>query len=42
MLDKRVPQKTINQILAVQQGDFVFQPPGFDGIYGNLIIGDYK
>ena len=40
MLDKRVPQKTINQILAVQRGDFIFQPPGFDGVYGNLIIGD--
>ncbi len=40
MLDKRVDQKTINQILAVQQGDFKFQPPGFDGTYGKLIIGD--
>jgi len=40
MLDKRVPQKTITQILAVQNGDFVFQPPGFDGVYGNLIIGE--
>jgi len=42
MLDKRVPQKTINQILAVQRGDFIFQPPGFDGVYGNLIIGDNR
>jgi len=40
MLDKRVDQKTINQILAVKEGDFKFQPPGFDGTYGKLIIGD--
>ncbi|MCK5050917.1 MAG: hypothetical protein KAS53_04215 [Candidatus Cloacimonetes bacterium] len=40
MLDKRVDQKTINQILAVKKGDFIFQPPGFDGTYGKLIIGD--
>ena len=40
MLDKRVDQKTINQILAVREGDFEFQPPGFDGTYGKLIIGD--
>ena len=40
MLDKRIDQKTINQILAVKKGDFKFQPPGFDGTYGKLIIGD--
>ena len=40
MLDKRIDQKTINQILAVKEGDFKFQPPGFDGTYGKLIIGD--
>ncbi len=40
MLDKRVDEKTINQILAVKEGDFKFQPPGFDGTYGNLVIGD--
>lgn len=40
MLDKRIDQKTINQILAVKEGDFIFQPPGFDGTYGKLIIGD--
>jgi PHP family Zn ribbon phosphoesterase len=40
MLDKRVDQKTINQILAVKKGDFKFQPPGFDGTYGKLVIGD--
>ena len=42
MLDKRVDQKTINQILAVQQGEFEFQPSGFDGTYGKLIIGDNR
>ena len=40
MLDKRVDQKIINQILAVKKGDFKFQPSGFDGTYGKLIIGD--
>ena len=40
MLDKRVDKKTINHILAVKEGSFKFQPPGFDGTYGNLIIGD--
>jgi ATP-dependent DNA helicase UvrD/PcrA len=39
LLDKRVEQKTINRILAVQQGDFSFDPPGYDGVYGNLKIG---
>jgi len=40
MLDKRVDPKTINQILAVKEGNFIFQPPGFDGNYGKLVIGD--
>ncbi len=39
LLDKCIPQKTINRILAVQSGDFRFDPPGFDGIYGKLKIG---
>ncbi|MBT3755680.1 MAG: hypothetical protein HOK80_02445 [Candidatus Cloacimonetes bacterium] len=42
MLDKRVDQKTINQILAVKEGEFEFQPSGFDGTYGKLIIGDNR
>ncbi|MCF7794094.1 MAG: endonuclease Q family protein [Candidatus Cloacimonetes bacterium] len=41
MLDKRVEQKTINRILAVQKGDFRFDPAGYDGLYGNLKIGDF-
>jgi uncharacterized protein (TIGR00375 family) len=39
-LDKRLPPKTINQISAVKSGNFRFHPPGFDGIYGRLQIGD--
>ena len=39
LLDKRIEQKTINRILAVQQDDFKFDPPGYDGVYGNLKIG---
>lgn len=42
MLDKRVEKKTINRILAVQKGDFRFDPAGFDGLYGNLKIGNFK
>jgi len=40
LLDKRIDLKTINRILAVKEGRFTFDPPGFDGYYGNLIIGD--
>jgi ATP-dependent DNA helicase UvrD/PcrA len=40
LLDKRISQKTINRILAVQQGDFGFDPPGFDGLYGCLKINE--
>lgn len=39
LLDKWVPPETINQILAVKNGNFTFDPPGFDGIYGKLRIG---
>ncbi len=39
-LDKRIPLKTIKQILAVKSGEFHFQPPGYDGIYGKLQIGE--
>ncbi len=40
LLDKRISQKTINRILAVQQGDFGFDPPGYDGLYGCLKINE--
>ena len=40
LLDKRISQKTINRILAVQKGCFGFDPPGFDGVYGCLKIED--
>lgn len=36
MLDKRVCPKTINRILAVQRGEFRFDPAGYDGVYGEL------
>jgi DNA helicase II / ATP-dependent DNA helicase PcrA len=39
LLDKRIDPKTINCISAVKAGRFTFDPPGFDGCYGNLIIG---
>jgi PHP family Zn ribbon phosphoesterase len=38
LLDKRIEPKTINRILAVQRGDFRFDPPGYDGVYGQLKI----
>ncbi|MBC8415071.1 MAG: hypothetical protein H8E11_01430 [Candidatus Cloacimonetes bacterium] len=41
MLDKRIDEKTINHILAVQCGSFKFDPPGHDGIYGKLQVGVY-
>ena len=40
LLDKRVPEKTITQISAVRKGQFSFEPAGYDGVYGNLKIGD--
>jgi len=42
LLDKRVDPKTINCISAVKAGRFTFDPPGFDGCYGNFIIGVLK
>lgn len=42
LLDKWIDPKTINRILAVQEGRFYFDPPGFDGQYGKLIIGDHN
>ncbi|MBN2461018.1 MAG: hypothetical protein JXB60_05370 [Candidatus Cloacimonetes bacterium] len=39
-LDKRVDPKTINKIITVQKGGFTFKPPGFDGLYGILHIGE--
>lgn len=40
LLDKWVPAETINQILEVKKSNFSFDPPGFDGNYGILRIGD--
>jgi PHP family Zn ribbon phosphoesterase len=37
-LDKRIPEKTLKQIISVKKGKFSFNPPGFDGEYGNLQI----
>lgn len=34
-----LPEKVVQEITAVQQGNFQFDPPGFDGIYGKLKIG---
>jgi uncharacterized protein (TIGR00375 family) len=38
VLDSKIPQKTITFIQAVKEGRFVFDPPGFDGVYGKLKI----
>lgn len=32
------PSKLVSDILAVKKGDFKFDPPGFDGSYGCLVI----
>ena len=38
LLDNNLPQKIIKHIIAVQTGKFIFNPPGFDGCYGKLLI----
>ncbi|MFO7659693.1 MAG: endonuclease Q family protein [Candidatus Cloacimonadaceae bacterium] len=38
LLDNNLPQEIINHILAVRRGSFIFDPPGYDGCYGNLKI----
>lgn len=40
LLDKRVSPKTINHVLSVKAGKFRFDPPGFDGVYGKMRIGE--
>jgi PHP family Zn ribbon phosphoesterase len=40
LLDKDTPPQTLRQIIAVQQGRFLFSPPGSDGCYGVLVIDD--
>ncbi|MCD4828841.1 MAG: endonuclease Q family protein, partial [Candidatus Cloacimonetes bacterium] len=38
LLDKLALSQTLNHILAVQRGQFRFEPQGYDGRYGELII----
>ncbi len=38
-IDTLLPEKVVQEIIAVQQGKFQFDPPGYDGIYGKLKIG---
>ncbi len=38
LLDNNLPQEIIQQIIAVRNGNFSFDPPGFDGCYGILKI----
>jgi uncharacterized protein (TIGR00375 family) len=38
LLDNQVPPQTLTSILAVKNGNFRFNPPGFDGNYGVLEI----
>jgi PHP family Zn ribbon phosphoesterase len=38
LLDTIISQEIVNQIVAVKNGNFVYDPPGFDGCYGNLKI----
>lgn len=39
LLDKSIDPQTIKLILAVKNGDFFYDPPGFDGLYGKLYVG---
>lgn len=38
LLDNNLPQEIIKHIIAVKKGDFIFDPPGYDGCYGVLNI----
>lgn len=38
LLDKYIPAKTLNAILAIKDERFEFNPPGYDGEYGKLVI----
>jgi len=38
-LEGLVEYKIINDIISVKNDDFCFSPAGYDGVYGNLIIG---
>ncbi|OQY37160.1 MAG: hypothetical protein B6226_05510 [Candidatus Cloacimonetes bacterium 4572_65] len=38
LLDKSVAKKTMKAIISIKEGNFRFDPPGYDGEYGNLII----
>ena len=39
-LDGKVKSQVINKIIAVKEKRFTYEPAGFDGLYGNLIIED--
>jgi uncharacterized protein (TIGR00375 family) len=38
LLDSKLPQEIIQHIISVRAGEFLFDPPGFDGTYGRLKI----
>ncbi|MFX1511203.1 MAG: hypothetical protein ACFFCQ_01295, partial [Promethearchaeota archaeon] len=38
-LEGIVPMESIEKIIAIREGKFCFEPPGFDGEYGSLSIG---
>ncbi|MHA1463404.1 MAG: endonuclease Q family protein [Candidatus Heimdallarchaeota archaeon] len=40
ILQKIITEKIANAIIEVRKGNFCFAPPGFDGSYGELTIGE--
>lgn len=38
LLDNKLPEEIIKHIIAVRDGNFIFNPAGYDGCYGNLQI----
>lgn len=39
LVEKKIDQKIIDSIIKVKEGNFGYMPPGFDGTYGELVIG---
>ena len=39
-LDGVVEEELIKNIIEVRNGNFTFEPFGFDGTYGHLVIGE--
>ena len=34
----KIPDEILKKIIAVQNDEFTFDPPGYDGVYGKLVF----